>query len=300
MLIECVGTQGVEIHMAEIDDRRVFFIDTPGFDDTYRSDVDILRELADWLNRAYIANIKFSGIVYLQRISDSRMGGTGMKNLRMLKKLCGEDSLPRVVLATTWWDVVAMETAVLREKELMESKDFWADLLRQGSKVFRQDNSADSALNIIRWILSQPPGHMTLLIQDEMATGMPLNHTAAGRELQAEMERLRAKYEQEMGMLREEFKIVQRENDIRMGKEIKTIMSDLEKKMKQEREDNERLAITIGQLSDQRYRELCQLDLDYMRQATEVIEERHRLEGELKAAERYKLKREPSSDCSIM
>lgn len=34
-----------------IPDRRVFFIDTPGFDNTMRKDSDIVRDVATWLKQ---------------------------------------------------------------------------------------------------------------------------------------------------------------------------------------------------------------------------------------------------------
>ena len=30
------------------------FVDTPGFDDTHKSDTDILKMVADWLNSTYV------------------------------------------------------------------------------------------------------------------------------------------------------------------------------------------------------------------------------------------------------
>ena len=81
-------------------------MDTPGFDDSYRSDSDILRELADWLNTAHKSNIKLTGLILLHRIGDVRVGGVGQRNIRMFKRLCGDDSLASVVLATTMWDFI--------------------------------------------------------------------------------------------------------------------------------------------------------------------------------------------------
>lgn len=41
------GTYDVGIHAANIDNKNFYLIDTPGFDDTIRSDTEILREVAD-------------------------------------------------------------------------------------------------------------------------------------------------------------------------------------------------------------------------------------------------------------
>ncbi|KAH7336127.1 P-loop containing nucleoside triphosphate hydrolase protein [Rhexocercosporidium sp. MPI-PUGE-AT-0058] len=69
------------------DGRTIYLIDTPGFDDTNRSDTAILGEIADWLAETYNFDIKFSGIIYLHRITDTRVGGSGMKNIQVRKEL---------------------------------------------------------------------------------------------------------------------------------------------------------------------------------------------------------------------
>ena len=94
------------------DGKRLFLIDTPGFDDTYKSDTDILREVANWLSEAYQRKIQLTGIVYLHRTLDVRLGGAAMKKLRMSKQLCGPEGLSSVVLTTTMWAGVDMSRAL--------------------------------------------------------------------------------------------------------------------------------------------------------------------------------------------
>jgi hypothetical protein len=54
--------------------KKIFLVNTPGFDNTYRSDTDILREIADWLAQAHQFRVRFTGIIYLHRIIDVRIG----------------------------------------------------------------------------------------------------------------------------------------------------------------------------------------------------------------------------------
>jgi len=81
-------------------------IDTPGFDDTDRDDSDILCDVALWFSESLKRGIRLSGILYLHRISDRRMTGSAKKNLLMFKKLCGNNALVNVTLATTMWGTV--------------------------------------------------------------------------------------------------------------------------------------------------------------------------------------------------
>ena len=115
----------------------VYLIDTPGFDDTNRSDNEVLCEIASWLTTSYTAKVRLNGIIYLHRISDLRMQGSAKKNLFMFKKLCGPDALKNVILATTMWDRVSEAEGAAREKELTSTADFWGWMVSQGSRVHR-------------------------------------------------------------------------------------------------------------------------------------------------------------------
>ena len=84
----------------------VYFADTPGFDDSTRSDTDVLKRIVSWLVAMRDKRIKLSGIIYLHRITDDRMGGTAWRNLRMLQNLVGEDKMANVVLVSNRWEEV--------------------------------------------------------------------------------------------------------------------------------------------------------------------------------------------------
>ena len=84
----------------------VFFADTPGFDDTTRSDTDVLKNIVLWLGLMREQSIKLSGIIYLHRITDNRVGGLAWRNLRMLHSLVGADKMANVLLVSTRWEDV--------------------------------------------------------------------------------------------------------------------------------------------------------------------------------------------------
>jgi hypothetical protein len=137
------GTSTVTVYPCTIDAKTtVYLVDTPGFDDTNRSDTEVLRELASWLTRSYTANITLSGIIYLHKISDNRMQGSAKRNLYMFKKLCGDSALKNVILGTTMWDKVSETEGIARERELTSTPDFWGWMMDQGSRVFRHTGEA--------------------------------------------------------------------------------------------------------------------------------------------------------------
>ena len=67
---------------------------------------------------SYHEGVKFTGILYLREITESRFRGTAVKNLHMFRRLCGQDTLASVVLVTTKWDAVPAATAEMREADL--------------------------------------------------------------------------------------------------------------------------------------------------------------------------------------
>jgi 50S ribosome-binding GTPase len=109
-------TQDVAIHSFRRGGRTIRLIDTPGFDDTTKADVNILNNIAFWLSHAYRAEPKLllSGIIYLHPISEPKMVGTATRNLAMMRLLCGEENLGVVWLATTMWGLVSRAWASTR------------------------------------------------------------------------------------------------------------------------------------------------------------------------------------------
>ncbi|KZP03679.1 hypothetical protein FIBSPDRAFT_704956, partial [Athelia psychrophila] len=130
-----------------VDQRPVIFVDTPGFDDTYRSNIETLSLIAGWFVKVYKEHIPLSAIVYLRRISDNTMTGSPLKNLAMFASLCGQAAMPHVVLGTTMWSEVPEEIAEDRDKELRN--DFWKDLIAMGCKVQRFSDSYEGAWTML-------------------------------------------------------------------------------------------------------------------------------------------------------
>jgi hypothetical protein len=112
-------------------------IDTPGFDDSYRSNEEIVEAILTWLEKSYRARKLLNGIIYLHRISDVRMQGSSLDDLRMFRKLCGFEALKNVLLVTTFWDKVSDIEGRRREQELSSNEDFWGHMIQKGSKMGR-------------------------------------------------------------------------------------------------------------------------------------------------------------------
>jgi hypothetical protein len=186
-----------------MNDENVILVDTPGFSDTNLTDTEILRRIATWMKDTYDDGFLLSGIIYLHRIIDPRMEGPSLKNLRVMKKLCGAKSLKNVVLATTMWERVTEGEGLSREADLKQS--FWKDMIDGGSTAARiMTETGGDAHGLVKSLLKNKPTSTRL--QEELHSGKSLVQTEAGAEIReeiAQLERkLRAEYKSEMTELK--------------------------------------------------------------------------------------------------
>lgn len=191
----------------------MILVDTPGFNDTNRSDTEILTALADWMKSSYHDKMLLSGIIYLHAISDTRMTHSSLQNLRMFRKLCGDHNLKNVILATTKWSVTPLEDALRREKDLTSEGGFWRTMMTAGSVVRRFENSAASAKNLVEEILDMGQKKIVPTIQKEVVEGTKLVDTEAGAFIEETIALLQKKHDEEKQALLEE---VQRAKEERM------------------------------------------------------------------------------------
>ena len=97
--------------------------------------------------------MKLGGVIYLQSVESNWMIKT-RRNLPMLRQLCGDNALARVVLGTTHWGEVDEDEGKMREQQL--AKSFW------GSKSLRFEQTKVSARAFLDFILGQLPVMMIL------------------------------------------------------------------------------------------------------------------------------------------
>lgn len=202
------GTEDILAVPCRINGKNVVLVDTPGFSDTTLSDTEILRRIAAWLQKNYDEGLLLSGIIYLHRVTDVRMEGPSLKNLRMMKKLCGEGSLANVVLATTMWENVSEEEGVRREEELKQK--FWKEMIEYGSTIRRiMTGRADDARALVKSMLNNRPASTRL--QEELRDGKTLIQTEAGIEIRDELARLEQKLKEEHRLELKELKKAQKQ-----------------------------------------------------------------------------------------
>ncbi|KAK0727537.1 P-loop containing nucleoside triphosphate hydrolase protein, partial [Lasiosphaeria miniovina] len=110
-------------------------VDTPGFDDTVLGQEEVVSRILEWLAARFGEGRGLDGIIYLHSLNSPRMTNSSKASLRMFRKLCGSEGFGRVILGTTFWDVVPWPIAEERESQLCNW--FWPEMIEKGSRVAR-------------------------------------------------------------------------------------------------------------------------------------------------------------------
>lgn len=221
---------------------KTLFIDTPGFDDSARTDSDILTEISRILAAQYQAGVSLKGVIYLHRITDVRYQGSSVKTLNIFKKICGQLALKNVLLVTTRWNEVDEGLGASREKELRES--FWAYMLNKGSTMTRFYGNKDSATAIASQLVSKQG--IVLEIQRELVDeGKNLKNTVAGSFVQEDIMEMKARYEKEMNDL-DALRQTLRDSDRAMRRQVQQDWAREQQRLQTAQEDEERLRRDIA------------------------------------------------------
>ena len=198
------GTSEVQSFSFEYDGRLIYLVDIPAFDQSTRTDVEVLNDVASWLRSMFREQIKLSGIIYLHPITNKYMTNSMSKYLRVFKKLWGEECFSSVVIATTMWDRVNHEDGSRREHQLVATVEFWGDLVAQGARVVRYDDSYDSAMQLIHYVLDLYRTPVLQFQREAVEEDKPIDQTSAGRELQKDLIEQREQFERQLELLRRE------------------------------------------------------------------------------------------------
>jgi hypothetical protein len=239
------GTQNIETARVQIDGKWVTLIDTPGFDDSDRTDVDILKLIADYLVETYQNNILLTGIILLQPISGNRVLGSERRRTRLFEKVCGPNAYQNIVIATTMWSAIeSEEIGNERMTERAREMSFWGAMVEQGARVTKHDNTPQSAQEILRMLIHKQV--VPLQMQEELArNGGSIGETSAGQQLDADLGAKCARFAKELEGLKRES--IENEAEIM---ELKGRVEDVERERGELRESKVRCAIFLGAIME--------------------------------------------------
>ncbi|KAF9032999.1 hypothetical protein BJ165DRAFT_765930 [Panaeolus papilionaceus] len=175
------GTQSVETETITLPGvGRIVLVDTPGFDDSNRSDAVVLTIIAEWLTTTYRNGRLLNGLIYLHRISDIRFDAGTSSTLNLTRKIYGGTGFQRLALVTTMWSDIhkdAIAAAGLKEDELM--KNAWATFLQRKDRALvarydctTRDSGQTTAQLVVSGLLQQAMAHDEIKTQMEEEVGV--------------------------------------------------------------------------------------------------------------------------------
>ncbi|KAF9043943.1 hypothetical protein BJ165DRAFT_1594661 [Panaeolus papilionaceus] len=174
--------QALKVHIGS---HRFILVDTPGFNDSNRtrSDYEILKMIAKWLEETFKHKILLDGVLYFHRITDNRMPGSAVQNLVTFRALVGKGLVSRNIKFVTsmhMWDLDVEGKGQVREDKL--ASDFWAAMLNEGAVIKQFRNSHESAREVLEGFRLEWNQKYALQLQTELVNeGQNLNATEAGR-----------------------------------------------------------------------------------------------------------------------
>ncbi|KAK0639868.1 hypothetical protein B0T16DRAFT_463503 [Cercophora newfieldiana] len=242
--VDDASTTNQDISFLYNDTQRVHLIDIPGFtsDDT---DPEQQQNTLNRINTLVADGKTFSGIVFLHPISDSQTATLALQNMELLRSLCADSSQTTqtlTVLATSMWSRVDPELGAERERTLVEEDEFAQQLLTQeGGKVFRYEDTRESAMEILSYLLSR---QITAAGAAKIDSGVD-KACQTGEELTGEWEReISAEREKHMARLAEMYALMEeatREHDSNVRGIVKVEVESLKKRIREGEEQRERL-----------------------------------------------------------
>ena len=183
---------------------KITLVDTPGFNNTTKSDIQVMLEICNWMSGSYRKGKLLSGIIYLHRITDVRMDGPSQKTLMMFGRLCGPNALQNVLLTTTHWSNVDPARGMEREDNLRDG-NFWGGFISRGASLERFMGTRESGLELIYKLMHKEP--KPLRIQHQMVDeGRRISQTDAGEFMNAGQTSLQKKHQGELEDLRRELR----------------------------------------------------------------------------------------------
>jgi len=151
--------------------------------------MEILAAISHYFSISYSKGIAINGVMYMHRISDTRVGGTSKRNIEMLKGLCGKEAYQNVAIVTNMWRSDDMAHQTSREAQLKTA--YFTEMIEEGAVMMRHGPYGDSAARergardiLQRLIDMWGNDQVTLQIQYEMVDDQTtLDETTAGKVL---------------------------------------------------------------------------------------------------------------------
>ncbi|KAI0018558.1 hypothetical protein F4780DRAFT_513091 [Xylariomycetidae sp. FL0641] len=239
--------QAVKLYLNQEETKSIIVVDTPGFNDSQRSDPEVLTEITQFLVAQHSAGIPLQGILYLHRIRDNRMSGSARRYLETFRSLCGDVAMKNVIFVTTCWDKVHdSERPEFMRRETQLIAEFWAPMVEQGSDVKQFDGSKEAAeALVISLVENRSP--VVLDIQRELVDNEQLvSETTAGRPFHEALEAEIQDWQERLERIEAELATVG-DQDVNHIAQLQAEKKDIEKVIKSLQKTLKKMRSRLGQ-----------------------------------------------------
>ena len=268
---------------------RVHLIDTPGFDDTNKSDTDVLKDIATWLTQSYKRKECLSGILFLHPISAAKFTGGARRNLAMFKRLCGEDCFPSVVLATSRWDEVKPDIGEAREQQLKSTPGMWLEMVEAGSHYMRHDRREQSAMEILDHMVKSRRVFTAALQEEMVEKGVSLQNTQAGQQLSADLLAAEERHREELVDLQKKYEDARKRQDYEAQERLQRLREETQSQLEAEQRARSELTASLETIRREKQEETRRSQADAAKQLAEMSKmrltykkDKQEMEGQLK------------------
>ncbi|CUA69843.1 hypothetical protein RSOLAG22IIIB_04098 [Rhizoctonia solani] len=208
----------------QLDGQNIVLFDTPGFDDTELSDTDILKQITAFLTITYEQGHKLTGIIYLHRVGDVRVGGVTRRTFQILRGLCGQDTLSNVLIVTNMWSDPPTAKETRNEDQLRDNPKFFQPAIAAGARMVRRPRKdTKSAHDVIRLLLDKPP--VTMKIQRQIVDEREgFYATDAAMVLGEELAKIERRHLEEIEQVKEELRQAKQQNNVQAQTELREFL----------------------------------------------------------------------------
>ncbi|KAL8645935.1 MAG: hypothetical protein Q9226_007074 [Calogaya cf. arnoldii] len=187
--------------------------DTPGFNDTNRTDFHVLQAIASFPKISFQDGLRLNGMACLHPISDNRFQLSIARSMSMLRKIVGGSVYPNIILATTKRESIAVMTnGEKRARSLISDTEFWSAMKQEGCQVRRHCNTDASARKLVSFFVEEKTNKVTLELQEDLvSTNKDLIDTAAGQEARGQYTAAIEEQQRELREIKEQLQEVKKD-----------------------------------------------------------------------------------------
>ncbi|KAG8691063.1 hypothetical protein FRC11_007086 [Ceratobasidium sp. 423] len=192
--------------------RIINFFDTPGFDDSEKKPAEHLALVAVCLSEMYESAQQkphIHGVLYVHRITDNRMTGSSITNLRVFRKLIGPHVFKNLVFVTNRWSDPPDPKHIKFEDELIHDDQYFGRAIRAGARggadyrILEGSSCSQAQKTLLDLFLEYDP-ELLQIQRDLIDENKAIGETEAGQVVFEDLNRFKEDIRKEVESLRQE------------------------------------------------------------------------------------------------